>query len=123
VGDARGGYYGSQRTDRDGSEDSTDQMVGRVRAGLEWTPTDTVSARVRVAGRYSTYDNHNYFKIFTTIPDTDGLRAGDATIDQLFVSPRPSLQWRVEMAVCRLASNSPAFPQGRSIAATVPTPT
>ena len=97
MGDARGGYYGSQRTDRDGSQDSTDQMLGRVRAGLEWTPTDTMSARVRVAGRYSTYNNHNYFKIFTTIPDTDGLRAGDATIDQLFVSLRPSPQWRIEI--------------------------
>jgi hypothetical protein len=97
VGDARGGYYGSQRTDRDGSEDSTDRLLGRIRAGLEWTPMDVVSARLRVAGRYSTYDNHNYFKIFTTIPDTDGLRAGDATIDQLFVSLRPSPQWRIEI--------------------------
>ena len=99
VGDVRGGYYGSQRTDRDGSEDSTDQMIGRVRGGLVWTPTDTVSARVRVAGRYSTHDNHNFFKIFTAIPDTDGLRAGDATIDQLFVSLRP--EPRAEIAIGR----------------------
>lgn len=100
VGDARVGYYGSQRTDRDGSEDSTDQLLGRVRAGLEWTPTDTVSARLRVAGRYSSHENHNYFRIFMTIPDTDGLRAGDATIDQLFVSLRPSP--RSEIAIGRL---------------------
>lgn len=97
VGDVRGGYYGSQRTDRDGSEDSTDRLLGRIRAGLEWTPMDAVSARLRVAGRYSTHDNHNYFKIFTTIPDTDGLRAGDATIDQLFVSLRPSPKWGIEI--------------------------
>ncbi|MGH8678090.1 MAG: hypothetical protein ACREUQ_07045, partial [Burkholderiales bacterium] len=97
VGDARGGYYGSQRTNRDGSGDSTDQLLGRIRAGLEWAPMDAVFARVRVAGRYSTHDNHNYFKIFTTIPDTDGLRAGDATIDQLFVSLRPSPQWGIEI--------------------------
>lgn len=95
VGDVRGGYYGSQRTDRDGSEDSTDRLLGRIRAGLEWTPTDAVSARLRVAGRYSSQENHNYFKIFTTIPDTDGLRAGDATIDQLFVSLRPNSQWEI----------------------------
>ncbi len=100
VGDVRGGYYGSQRTDRDGSEDSTDRLLGRVRAGLEWMPTDAVSARLRLAGRYSTHDNHNYFKIFTTIPDTDGLRAGDATIDQLFVSLKPSP--RSEVAIGRL---------------------
>ncbi|HEV8647535.1 MAG TPA: hypothetical protein VGR01_18400, partial [Burkholderiales bacterium] len=100
VGDVRVGYYGSQRTDRDGSEDSTDRLLGRVRAGLEWTPTDAVSARLRVAGRYSTHDNHKYFKIFTTIPDTDGLRAGDATIDQLFVSLRPGP--RSEIAIGRL---------------------
>lgn len=100
VGDVRGGYYGSQRTDRDGSEDSTDRLLGRIRAGLEWAPTEMVSARIRIAGRYSTYDNHNYFKIFTTIPDTDGLRAGDATIDQLFVSLRPSA--RSELAIGRL---------------------
>lgn len=100
VGDVRGGYYGSQRADRDGTEDSTDRLLGRVRAGLEWTPTDAVSARLRVAGRYSTHDNHNYFKIFTTVPDADGLRAGDATIDQLFVSLRPSP--RSEIAFGRL---------------------
>jgi hypothetical protein len=100
VGDVRVGYYGSQRTDRDGSEDSTDRLLGRVRVGLEWMPTDAVSARLRVAGRYSTHDNHKYFKIFTTIPDTDGLRAGDATIDQLFVSLRPGP--RSEIAIGRL---------------------
>lgn len=97
VGDVRGGYYGSQRTDRDGSEDSTDRLLGRIRAGLEWTPTEMVSARIRVAGRYSTHDNHNYFKLFTTIPDTDGLRAGDATIDQLFVSLKPSRKLGIEI--------------------------
>ena len=59
-----------------------------------------MSARVRVAGRYSSQENHNYFKIFTTIPDTDGLRAGDATIDQLFVSLRPNP--RSEIAIGRL---------------------
>jgi len=100
VGDARGGYYGSRHTDRDGSEDSTDRLLGRVRAGLEWTPMDAVSARLRLAGRYSTHDNDNYLKIFTTIPDTDGLRAGDATIDQFFVSLRPSP--RSEIAIGRL---------------------
>ena len=100
AGDVRGGYYGSQRTDRDDSEDSTDQLLGRVRAGLDWTPTDAVSAHLRLAGRYSTHDNHNYFKIFTTIPDTDGLRAGDATIDQLSVLLRPNP--RTEIAIGRL---------------------
>jgi hypothetical protein len=99
VGDVRGGYYGSRRTDRDGSEDSTDRLFGRVRAGLEWAPTDAVSAHLRVAGRYSTLGNHNYFKFFTTIPDADGLRAGDATIDQLFASLRPSP--RAEIAIGR----------------------
>jgi len=100
VGDVRGGYYGSQRTDRDGSEDSTDRLLGRIRAGVEWKPKELVSARIRLAGRYSTYDNHNYFKIFTAIPDTDGLRAGDATVDQLFVSLRPGS--RSEIAIGRL---------------------
>ncbi len=100
VGDARGGYYGSQRINRNGSEDSTEQLLGRIRAGLEWTPADTVSARLRLAGRYSTHDNHNYFKVFTTIPDTDGLRAGDATIDQLFLSLKPNSQW--EIAIGRI---------------------
>ena len=100
VGDVRGGYYGSQQTDRDGSKDSTDQFLGRVRAGLQWAPTDAVSAHLRLAGRYSTHENHNYFKIFTTIPDTDGLRAGDATIDQLFVSLKAGP--RSEIAIGRL---------------------
>ncbi|HUF20255.1 MAG TPA: hypothetical protein VMP00_05820 [Burkholderiales bacterium] len=97
IGDARVGYYGAQRDDRDGSEDSTDQFVARLRAGAEWQPTDTVSARLRVAGRYSTHENRNHFTVFTTIPDTDGLRAGDSTIDQLYLSFTPSDKWAVEI--------------------------
>jgi hypothetical protein len=100
IGDVRGGYYAAFRDDRDGSEEDQDQLIARIRAGLKWAPAETLSATVRLAGRYSTHDNHPHFEFFESIPDTDGLRAGDSTIDELFVSWIPTPSW--EIAVGRL---------------------
>jgi len=100
IGDVRGGYYAAFRDDRDGSEEDQDQLIARIRAGLKWAPAETLSATVRLAGRYSTHDNHPHFEFFESIPDTDGLRAGDSTVDELFVSWTPTQSW--EIAVGRL---------------------
>jgi hypothetical protein len=100
IGDVRGGYYASFRNDRDGSEEDQDQLIARIRAGLKWAPVETLSATVRLAGRYATPNNHPHFEFFESIPDTDGLRSGDSTVDELFVSWTPTPSW--EIAVGRL---------------------
>ena len=97
IGDLRAGYYSAQRDDRDATEEEHDQFIGRVRGGLRWKPSAQLSGTVRLAGRYSTLDNNPHFEIFESIPDTDGLRAGDSTVDELFIKYSPSSRWEVSM--------------------------
>lgn len=97
IGDLRAGYYSAQRDDRDATEEEHDQFIGRVRGGLSWKPSPQISGTARLAGRYSTLDNNPHFEIFESIPDTDGLRAGDATVDELFIRYSPSSRWEVSM--------------------------
>lgn len=97
-GDVRGGYFSADRDDRDGSQDTTDEFRLRVRLGVGMELTDTLSAKARVAGRYSTDDrNHNHFEFFSSIPSEDGLRRGDSTIDELFLTYQPNTQWQVRV--------------------------
>jgi hypothetical protein len=95
IGDLRGGYYSAKREDRDGSNEDNDQLIGRIRGGLKWKPSEQLSGTVRLAGRYSTRNNHPHFELFDSIPDTDGLRAGDSTVDELFLVYTPSSRWEV----------------------------
>ncbi len=97
IGDLRGGYYLSKREERDGSREDTDQFIGRIRGGLNWKPSEQLSGTVRLAGRYSTRNNHPHFEFFESIPDTDGLRAGDSTVDELFLTYTPSSRWEVSI--------------------------
>ncbi|HSH29595.1 MAG TPA: hypothetical protein VK971_06775 [Thiohalobacter sp.] len=96
-GDLRGGYYSLHRDDRDGSEDITDEFRARIRLALEARLGPAWSAKARVAGRYSTYENDNHFQIFTSAPSTDGLRRGDSTIDEFYVAYRPDERWQVKL--------------------------
>ena len=48
------------------------------------------AATIRLAGRYATRDNHPHFKFFESIPDTDSLRSGDSTVDELFLRYTPT---------------------------------
>ncbi|WP_126456661.1 porin [Sulfuriflexus mobilis] len=97
-GDIRTGFFSSDREDRDGSQNTTDEFRLRLRVGLGGELTDTLSAKVRAAGRYSTDDrNHNHFEFFSSIPSDDGLRRGDSTIDELYLNYRPSKQWQVRV--------------------------
>lgn len=97
IGDLRAGYYSAQRDDRDGTEEEHEQFIGRVRGGLTWKPSTQLSGAARLAGRYSTLNNHPHFEIFDSIPDTDGLRAGDATVDELFLKYTPLPRWEVSV--------------------------
>lgn len=95
-GDVRGGFFSADRDDRDGSQDTTDEFRLRLRLGVGVELTDTLSAKARVAGRYSTDErNHNHFEFFSSIPGDDGLRRGDSTIDELYVNYHPNKQWQV----------------------------
>ena len=95
IGDLRGGYYSAKRDDRDGSNEDNDQFIGRMRGGLKWTSSEQLSGTARLAGRYSTRNNHPHFEFFDSIPDTDGLRSGDSTVDELFLTFTPSSRWEV----------------------------
>lgn len=95
-GDARVGYFSIDRDDRDGSQDTTDEFRLRLRAGVGFELTETLRAKARVAGRYSTDDrNDNHFEFFSFIPAGDGLRRGDSTIDELYLDFRPNQRWQV----------------------------
>lgn len=97
-GDIRTGYFTLHRDDRDGSSNITDEQRLRVRAGLGFSLSDSLSAKIRLAGRYSTDDsNQNHFEFFESIPAPDGLRRGDSTVDELYLKYSPSKQWQVKL--------------------------
>ena len=97
IGDLRGGYYGAERAERDGSNEHSDQLIARIRGGLKWKPSEQLSATIRLAGRYATRNNHPHFEFFESIPDTDGLRAGDSTVDELVLQYTPTPQWEISV--------------------------
>lgn len=96
-GDVRGGYYTLHRDDRNGTSDITDEFRARIRLGLEAKLGERLSAKARFAGRYSTYQNHNHFEIFTYAPSEDGLRRGDSTLDEFYVAYKPASDWTVKL--------------------------
>ena len=96
-GDLRAGYFTLHRDDRNGSSDVTDEFRGRIRLGLEAKLGDTLRAKARFAGRYSTYQNHNHFEIFTHTPSDDGLRRGDSTLDEFYLAYSPAPDWTVKL--------------------------
>lgn len=94
--DLRTGYYTLHRDDRNDTDNVTDEFRARIRLGMEAKLGDAWRAKARFAGRYSTYENDNYFKIFTSAPSEDGLRRGDSTIDELYLAYSPDDRWNVK---------------------------
>jgi len=99
VADLRLGWYGRSRDDRDGSKDSTDTLRLRLRLGVAADFSDTLSARVRLAGRYYLgKPTHFHSEFFENIPPgSDGLGPGDSTIDELYVRYQPTEQWDIKL--------------------------
>lgn len=96
--DVRLGYFGREREDRDGARSDSDDWRIRIRPGVLWQLTPELSAKARIAGRYSTDDsNRNHSRFFTSIPQSDGLRFGDSTFDELYLRYRPSDNWDVRV--------------------------
>lgn len=96
-GDLRAGFFARYRDDRDGSDDTLEDLRARIRLGLLTTFSDQVSAKVRVAGRYASKNNHNFSKFFQEIPASDGLRLGDSTVDELYVRYQPDHRWDLRL--------------------------
>lgn len=97
-GDVRTGFYSLHRDDRNGKEDTTDEVRLRVRTGVQAKLNEQWLGQVRFAGRYST-DNRNepHFEIFNSLPADDGLRRGDSTLDEAYVEYRPDTDWQVRL--------------------------
>ncbi|MFO7541242.1 MAG: hypothetical protein R6W97_00335 [Thiobacillus sp.] len=97
-GDVRTGFYSLHRDDRDGKEDTTDELRLRVRPGIGAKFNEQWLAQVRFAGRYSTDDRNDlHFEIFNSLPADDGLRRGDSTLDEIYVEYRPDTAWQVRL--------------------------
>ncbi len=111
-GDMRLGYFTQRHDDSDGSSDGKDELASRIRMGLKWQPGDALAAQVRLAGRYSTEDNHPHFEFFDHIPDTDGLRAGDSTVDLLLLRWTPDPGWEVTLGRWQAAFELAGIPGG-----------
>ena len=97
-GDVRAGFFSLHRDDRNGKEDTTDELRLRVRPGIGAKFNEQWLAQVRFAGRYSTDDSNDlHFELFKSLPAEDGLRRGDSTLDELYVEYRPDRDWQVRL--------------------------
>ncbi|MCK5720996.1 MAG: hypothetical protein KAI84_00530 [Gammaproteobacteria bacterium] len=85
-GDFRTGYFSKERDDRNGVNSSRDEGRVRLRFGGEYKSSEAWMFKVRAAGRafLEKNDPDAEIKIFSEIPAGDGLRAGDATLDEIY---------------------------------------
>lgn len=85
-GDFRTGYFSKERDDRNGVNSSRDEARVRFRFGGEYKSNDKWAFKIRAATRFFLEENNPdaEIKIFSEIPAGDGLRAGDATLDEIY---------------------------------------
>ena len=84
-GDLRSAYSYSDLDDRDGSSDDEDVFGVRARFGAEWRMAPGLRTVIRAAGVCSTNDCSPDLILEETIPTSNGIDDGDATLDQFFV--------------------------------------
>ncbi|HEY9098282.1 MAG TPA: hypothetical protein VIN38_05365 [Thiobacillus sp.] len=97
-GDVRAGFYSLHRDDRNGTQDTTDELRLRLRPGVGAKFNEQWRAQVRFAGRYSTDERNDlHFELFDSLPADDGLRRGDSTLDEMYVEYRPDRAWQVRL--------------------------
>jgi hypothetical protein len=85
YGDARFGYFGQHRNERDGSDVERHELRLRARLGLAWAITEGVQVRIRYAGRFSSIDPEFHPGWTTTAAGNNGLRLGELAFDEAYV--------------------------------------
>lgn len=97
-GDLRVAGVWGQRTQRDDSRDESSAARARLRAFAEWTISDTLSFRARVAGRYGSDQDGASAYVTAAAPTRNGAALGDTTLDEfhLRVAPR-SAPWSLRI--------------------------
>jgi hypothetical protein len=93
--DVRIGYYSLQRTERTGLTTDRPDFRGRLRLGAGARIAGPLEARARVAARLSTEQESTTFHLRDHAPTVDGLRFGEATLDEAYLHYRPSARWSV----------------------------
>jgi hypothetical protein len=89
VGDVRTGFYTIDRDKRDGTKYGKDEWRLRLRVGMQAAITESLSAQLRFAGRYTTHESSgdSEFDINTDItPGSDGLKMGQSTLDEIWLN-------------------------------------
>jgi hypothetical protein len=95
TGDIRVGLFGRDRDDRDSTSDTRNELRARLRFGVDTVFSENVRARLRFAGRYSSREDIHEFTVTQSIQESDGLRLGDSTIDELYVRIQPDSHWDI----------------------------
>lgn len=91
-GDLRSGYFSMNRNERDGTRSSTDDFRARLRIGGDLRLSEVFSAKVRLAGRFSTEQEAFGFALHNHPPTIEGMPLGEATLDEAYLNFRPSEQ-------------------------------
>lgn len=89
IGDMRTGFYALDRNDRDASAVNKNEWRLRLRVGLESKVTESLKARLRLAGRYTTHESSAdpEFELYSGItPGKDGLAMGQTTVDEAWLN-------------------------------------
>ncbi len=89
-GDSRISHLHTQRNERDGTIAKTEDYRARLRLGAALRFSGVFNAKVRVAGRFSSEQDSFEFVLRDHAPTVEGLRAGQATIDEAYLNYRPS---------------------------------
>lgn len=96
-GDIRASLFSLHRDDRDGKETATHEIRVRPRVGLGAKFNKQWRMQVRFAGRYSTDGNKLHFEIFNSIPEENGLRHGDSTLDEIYAEYNSNNAWQMRV--------------------------
>lgn len=89
LGDVRAGFFSLHRDDRDGTVSDKEEWRLRLRAGVQANISQSLSARARFAGRYTTHENSGdpEFDITPVItPGSDGLKMAQSTLDEIWLN-------------------------------------
>jgi hypothetical protein len=90
AGDLRTGYFNSQRQERSGEVTGSDDFRVRLRYGAGLRLGELLSARARVAGRFSTSQDGFSLLLHDHAASPEGLRLGEVTFDEAFLHFAPA---------------------------------